>query len=74
MSKSRPDSQDTTPASEPVLEVGPGRVFRDTLYTSRTLVFPDGSTAPVIRSRATAAGDAQFEFLKAHPDLEQVQE
>lgn len=54
--------------------IGPARVFRDKLYTSRTLVLPDGSTAPVIKGRVTACGDEQFALLKAHPDLEQVQE
>lgn len=65
MSKTKPES------FEPI---GPAPVFRDKLYTSRTLVFPDGSTAAVIKTRVTAFGDSQFEFLKAHPDLEQIQE
>ncbi|OYT78243.1 hypothetical protein [Pseudomonas sp. PGPPP2] len=65
MSKTKPESL------EPI---GPARVFRDKLYTSRLLVFPDGSTAPVIKGRVTACGDEQFALLKAHPDLEQVQE
>lgn len=34
MSKNKPDSQD---------DIGPRRVFRDTLYTSRTLILPDDS-------------------------------
>ncbi|MCT4497637.1 hypothetical protein N0U25_07520 [Pseudomonas sivasensis] len=59
--------------SESLEPIGPAHVFRDKLFTSRTLVFPDGSTAPVIKAHVTACGDAQYEFLKAHPDLEQVQ-
>jgi len=74
MSKNKPDSPDNALDSEPALLVGPVRVFRDKLYTSRTLVFPDGSTAPVIKARVAACGDEQYEFLKARPDMEQVQE
>lgn len=74
MSRVKPDNPENTATSEPVLLIGPARVFRDKLYTSRTVVFRDGSTAPVIKGRVTACGDEQFEFLKAHPDMEQVQE
>ncbi|QZP22846.1 MULTISPECIES: hypothetical protein [unclassified Pseudomonas] len=62
MSKTKSDSQD---------EAGPGRVFRDTLFTSRTLVLPDGSTLAVTKARVTATTDDQLAFLKAHPDLVQ---
>ncbi|SDR37152.1 hypothetical protein SAMN04490186_5718 [Pseudomonas grimontii] len=62
MSKNKPDGQD---------EAGPGRVFRDTLFTSRTLVLPDGSTLAVSKARVTASTDEQFAFLKAHPELQQ---
>jgi len=62
MSKTKPDSQD---------ETGPSRVFRDTLFTSRTLVLPDGSTLAVTKARVTATTDEQLAFLKAHPDLAQ---
>jgi len=60
MSKNKPDSQD---------EAAPGRVFRDTLFTSRTLVLPDGSTMAVSKALVTATTDEQFAFLKAHPEL-----
>ncbi|NWC90329.1 hypothetical protein [Pseudomonas reactans] len=60
MSRNKPDSQD---------EIGPGRVFRDTLFTSRTLVLPDGSTLAVSKARVTASTDEQFAFLQAHPEL-----
>ncbi|MGA9701134.1 hypothetical protein [Pseudomonas sp.] len=62
MSKIKPDSPD---------DAGPGRVFRDTLFTSRTLVLPDGSTMAVSKARVTATTDEQFAFLKAHPELQQ---
>lgn len=57
-----------------VKSVGPARVFRDKVFTSRTLILPDGSTVPVVAGRVTACGDGQYEFLKAHPDLEQLPE
>ena len=62
MSKNKPDSQD---------DAGAVRVFRDTLFTSRTLVLPDGSTLAVSKSRVTATTDEQLAFLQAHPDLAQ---
>ncbi|WP_339560838.1 hypothetical protein [Pseudomonas sp. EA_65y_Pfl1_P113] len=58
MSKNKPDNQD---------DAGPGRVFRDTLFTSRTLVLPDGSTLPVVKARVTATTDEQLAFLQAQP-------
>ncbi|WP_350614714.1 hypothetical protein [Pseudomonas sp. HY7a-MNA-CIBAN-0227] len=51
-------------------EIGPPRVFRDTLYTSRTLVMLDGKTIPVAKGLVAACGDDQCEFLRNHPDLE----
>ncbi|QXI31670.1 hypothetical protein [Pseudomonas vanderleydeniana] len=56
------------------IAVGPARVFRDKVYTSRTLVMSDGSTIPVARGRVSAAGDDQYAFLKAHPEFEPLQE
>lgn len=54
--------------------IGPARVFRDKVFTSRTLILPGGGTLPVVAGRVTACGDDQFAFLKAHPDLEQLKE
>lgn len=54
--------------------IGPARAFRDTLYTSRTLVMSDGSTLPVVAARVCAFGDEQHAFLLAHPDLEPLTE
>lgn len=51
-------------------EIGPARVFRDTLYTSRTLVMPDGQTISVAKGLVAACSDDQYEFLRNHPDLE----
>ncbi|HEY0288562.1 MAG TPA: hypothetical protein VGC62_16385 [Pseudomonas sp.] len=52
----------------------PAQVFRDKVYTSRTLVMPDGCTLPVAKGRVTAVTEDQFAFLNAHPDLEPLQE
>lgn len=71
MSRNKPDSQDAI-ETEPSIVIG--STFRDTLYTSRTLVLPDGSTASVTKGRVSASTDKQLAFLKAHPDLELVQE
>lgn len=48
-------------------------VFRDTLYTSRVLVLPDGRQLAVAQGRVSAdAGDgAALEYLSQHPDLQQ---
>lgn len=62
MSRNKPDSED---------EIGPGRVFRDTLFTSRTLVLPDGSTMAVSKARVTATTDEQLAFLMTHPEMVQ---
>jgi len=61
----------TVDAVEPI---GPLRVFRDKVFTSRTLIMPAGSTLPVVAGRVAACGDDQYAFLKAHPDLEQLPE
>jgi hypothetical protein len=61
----------TAIAVEPI---GAPRVFRDKLFTSRTLILPDGATLSVEAGRVTACGDDQYAFFKAHPDLEQLPE
>lgn len=70
MSKAKNDD----PAAEEATLIGPARIFRDTRYTSRTLVMGDGTTVPVLKGQATAVDDAQHDFLKAHPDLEPLSE
>ncbi len=82
MSKTRTETERTTadaasPApvqTEPFVTIGPARVFRDTRYTSRTLIMPDGQPIPVIAGQVTACGDDQYAFLKAHPDMQQLTE
>lgn len=78
MSKQRPETERViadTALTEPAQTQAPAtiagpRVFRDTLYTSRTLIMPNGNTLPVIAGRVTAGSDEQYAFLKAHPDLQ----
>jgi hypothetical protein len=60
-------------ASEPTV-IGGARVFRDNVFTSRTLVMPDGRTISVTKGQVTASDDDLFEFLSAHPDLATLQE
>ncbi|NUT82415.1 hypothetical protein [Pseudomonas brassicacearum] len=82
MSKTRTETGQTTAdaaLSEPVqtetpAPIGPARVFRDTRYTSRTLIMPDGSPLPVIAGQVTACGDDQYAFLEAHPDMQLLTE
>lgn len=72
--------QDETTASEstpisPVLM--PMTVtFRDKLYTSRTVVLPDGRTLAVAKNKVTvdSADDVAFKTLKAHAEFEQLKE
>lgn len=82
MSKQRPEMERIiadTALTEPVqiqaaATISPARVFRDTRYTSRTLIMPDDSTLPVIAGQVTACGDDQYAFLKAHPDMQLLTE
>ncbi len=60
--------------ADAVQSIGPARVFRDKVFTSRTLILPSGETLSVIAGRVTACGDDQYAFLKTHPDLEQLKE
>jgi len=82
MSKARTETERPTadavlpePAQpEPPNTIGSARVFRDTRYTSRTLIMPNGQPVPVIAGQVTACGDEQYAFLKAHPDLQPLTE
>ena len=60
--------------SESPNTIGSARVFRDTRYTSRMLIMPNGQPVPVIAGQVTACGDEQYAFLKAHPDLQPLTE
>lgn len=50
--------------------------FRDTLYTSRTIILPDGRTLAVAKNKVTvdSADDVALKTLKAHAEFEQLKE
>ncbi|MDK1394837.1 hypothetical protein [Pseudomonas protegens] len=64
----------STPKKLPAEAAGASpTVFRDTLYTSRVLILPDGRQLAVVQGQVSAdAGDsAALEYLTKHPDLQQ---
>jgi len=72
--------QDETTASDSI-PIGPvlkpmAVIFRDTLYTSRTVVLPDGRTLAVAKNKVTvdSADDVALKTLKAHVEFEQLKE
>jgi hypothetical protein len=74
------EHQDESTASEstsisPVL-MPMSVTFRDTLYTSRTVVLPDGRTLAVAKNKVTvdSADDVALKTLKAHGEFEQLKE
>lgn len=50
--------------------------FRDTLYTSRTLILPDNRTLAVARGTVTVSttDDVALKYLKAHAEFEPFKE
>ncbi|MCE0459957.1 hypothetical protein [Pseudomonas uvaldensis] len=72
MSKVRTAAERST--TEAPTTIGPARTFRDTRFTSRTLIMPDGSPLPVIAGNVIACTDEQYAFLKVHPDLQPLTE
>ncbi|WP_210559098.1 MULTISPECIES: hypothetical protein [unclassified Pseudomonas] len=50
--------------------------FRDTLYTSRTVILPDGRTLAVAKAQVSVDGtdDVALQCLKAHAEFEQLTE
>ncbi|MFA0994393.1 MULTISPECIES: hypothetical protein [Pseudomonas syringae group] len=51
------------------------RMYRDTLFNSRTLILPDDRTLSVAKGIAKAQADdtVALEYLRAHPDLEPLE-
>ncbi|WP_433898202.1 hypothetical protein [Pseudomonas sp. PSE1(2024)] len=76
MAKPQDDSttQDSAAVIQPIS--ASSLTFRDTLYTSRTVILPDGRTLPVIKSLVSveAGDDIALKCLKAHPEYEQLKE
>ncbi|PMY56148.1 MULTISPECIES: hypothetical protein [Pseudomonas] len=50
--------------------------FRDTLYTSRTLILPDDRTLAVAKGviAVSTTDDVALQYLKAHAEFEQLKE
>ncbi|MCQ3017974.1 hypothetical protein NLO83_20555 [Pseudomonas tremae] len=63
---------DALPHPAPAVAV---RMYRDTLFTSRTLILPDDRTLAVAKGIATAQVDdtVALEYLRAHPDLKPLE-
>ncbi|MDD1136038.1 hypothetical protein M5G22_00585 [Pseudomonas sp. TNT2022 ID233] len=87
MTKAKPEVEtlaEAQPASGPVpvAQEFPGNAseqfitFRDTLYSSRTVILPDGRTLPVAKSIVAVemSDDVALKCLKAHPEYEQLKE
>lgn len=76
MSKNKPDGQPITviePPASTMLAAGDGVVFLDQIYTSRTLILPDGRAAMVIKGRISASDDVLHNYLSKHADFKQVE-
>ncbi|MBI6635329.1 hypothetical protein YA0871_21955 [Pseudomonas paralactis] len=81
MNKPKSDEQPPAPQSLPTPKVesspkavGLPRRFRDTVFTSRTLITPNGESLVVIKGVVTADTSDHYEFLQNHPDLEPAPE
>ena len=81
MNKPKSEEQPAAPQSLPTPKVesspkaiGLPRRFRDTVFTSRTLITPHGESLVVTRGVVTADTSDQYGFLQNHPDLEPAPE
>lgn len=68
------DDKATDPVAPALQKAAPSRLFRDKVYTSRTLILPGGATLPVAKGRVHAADDQQFQYLSTYPDFERLTE
>lgn len=72
--------QDDSTAPEPVpisaVQMTSTVTFRDTLYTSRTVILPDGRTLAVAKAQVSVDGtdDVALQCLKANTEFEQLKE
>ena len=73
-------NQHDLPAPESVLvstvQMTSTVTFRDTLYTSRTVILPDGRTLAVAKAVVSVDGsdDVALKCLKANAEFEQLKE
>ncbi|MBD9609495.1 hypothetical protein ABH908_004570 [Pseudomonas frederiksbergensis] len=77
MAKPQDDSavQDLATATSSTLTAST-TTFRDTLYTSRTLILPDDRTLAVAKGviAVSTTDDVALQYLKAHAEFEQLKE
>ena len=73
MSKT-PDDKVPEPAAPALQKAVTARIFRDKVYTSRTLILHGGASLLVAKGRVTAVDDQQFQYLNTHPDFERLTE
>ncbi|MBD8091730.1 hypothetical protein IFT48_17190 [Pseudomonas fluorescens] len=66
-----PSASNLTPAPGPV---EPVHLFRDKVFTSRTLILPDCQPLTVTKGLVAVVADEQRKFLSSHPDFEPVKE
>ncbi|WP_397452527.1 hypothetical protein [Pseudomonas sp. NA-150] len=59
---------DEPPVKEVPIDPAPV-IYCDNVYTSRTLILPDGRAVPVAKGRIAAADTVLLEFLNQHEDF-----
>ena len=74
MAKTSNEKSAPLPESLDQAPIGPVRVFRDTVFTSRTLILPSGACLAVAKGQACAFDDEQYHYLDAHTDFEPLTE
>lgn len=74
MAKTSDEKSSPLPEPQKQAPIGPVRVFRDTAFTSRTLILPSGACLAVAKGQARAFDDEQYQYLDAHTDFERLTE
>lgn len=68
-----PDARPVQMLSQ-VAEVVPATIFRDKVFTSRTLILPGGGQASVAKGQIAASTSELLACLNAHKDFEPLPE
>jgi len=76
MAKQQDDSTEAQPVLVNEARMTSTVTFRDTLYTSRTIILPDGRTLAVAKAVVSvdSADDVALKCLKAHAEFEPLKE
>ena len=74
MAKTSDEKSSPLPEPQKQAPIGPVRVFRDTVFTSRTLILPSGACLAVAQHNASAVDEEQYQYLNSHPDFERLTE